>query len=44
MGRDRAGLEAELAARLSEVHDTIEGFFAPVEGGAASEPEGGLDA
>ena len=29
MGRDVAGLRAELRARLEEVHETTEGFFAP---------------
>ncbi|MEQ9258892.1 MAG: bifunctional [glutamine synthetase] adenylyltransferase/[glutamine synthetase]-adenylyl-L-tyrosine phosphorylase [Roseovarius sp.] len=29
MGRDRAGLEAELRDRLEEVHGRIESFFAP---------------
>ncbi len=29
MGRDVAGLRAELHARLEEVHETTEGFFAP---------------
>ncbi len=29
MGRDLAGLRAELRDRLEEVHDTIESFFAP---------------
>src|SRR6056297_2438653 len=29
MGRDTAGLQAELLERLNEVHELIEGFFAP---------------
>ncbi len=37
MGRDRAGLEAELRARLTEVHVLTEGFFAPEERGATPE-------
>ena len=31
MGRERAGLERELRDNLTEVHDLIEGFFAPDE-------------
>ena len=37
MGRARAGLEAELRARLTEVHVLTEGFFAPEERGATPE-------
>lgn len=44
MDRDRAGLESELRERLREVHDTIEGFFAPEEAlPPAPGPEAGLD-
>ncbi|MFU8776922.1 MAG: glutamine-synthetase adenylyltransferase [Roseovarius sp.] len=31
MGRDTGALRAEIAARLTEVHDLIEGFFRPEE-------------
>ncbi|WP_111731774.1 glutamine-synthetase adenylyltransferase [Roseovarius amoyensis] len=48
MDRDQGGLEADLRDRLSEVHDTIESFFAPcdAQGGAsdpAPAPDAGLD-
>jgi glutamate-ammonia-ligase adenylyltransferase len=44
MGTDTDALKAELTARLEEVHEVTEGFFAP--GAAAPEPEaaGDLDA
>jgi len=43
MDRDRDGLEAELHARLTDVHETIESFFTPEQGSAAPEPEADLD-
>ena len=43
MDRDRAGLQDELRARLSEVHEIIESFFTPEQAGAAPEPDVDLD-
>ena len=43
MGRDTDGLKAELLERLSEVHELIEGFFAP-EDADGDAPGGAEDA
>ncbi len=44
MDRDRAELEEELRHRLTEVHETIESFFSPEDGGGgATEPDADLD-
>ena len=41
MGRDTVDLETELLERLSEVHETIESFFAPGTPGGAGRAEEG---
>ncbi|MBT9382391.1 glutamine-synthetase adenylyltransferase [Pseudooceanicola sp. CBS1P-1] len=38
MGRDEAELAADIKARLEEVHDVTEAFFAPENGGAEPAP------
>ncbi len=43
MDRDRAELKAELRDRLTEVHERIEGFFAPDPAAPAPEPSADLD-
>ena len=43
MGRDTDDLKADLTARLREVHEVIEGFFAPEAGDASAPAENGLD-
>ena len=44
MGRDASELKAEILERLTEVHDLIEGFFAPESGDAEADAEEGFDA
>ncbi|WP_306154332.1 glutamine-synthetase adenylyltransferase [Roseovarius sp. MMSF_3281] len=39
MGRDKAELKAEILERLTEVHELIEGFFAPENGEAEAEAD-----
>lgn len=43
MDCDRAEMEAALHQRLTEVHETIESFFAPEEAGPGAEAEAELD-
>lgn len=43
MGRDTEDLKADLTARLREVHEVIEGFFAPEAGEGSAPEESGLD-
>src|SRR6056297_1389977 len=43
MGREKAELKAEILERLTEVHELIEGFFAPENGEAEAGDEAGFD-
>ncbi len=43
MGRDTGALKQELRARLEEVHEVIDGFFAPEPGEADLQTQNGLD-
>jgi glutamate-ammonia-ligase adenylyltransferase len=43
MGRDKAELKADILERLTEVHELIEGFFAPENGEAEAREEAGFD-
>jgi glutamate-ammonia-ligase adenylyltransferase len=43
MGRNTTGLQAELTARLTEVHELTEGFFAPGQATSAPVPDFGTE-